>query len=130
MKIELVPLLLGMVIVLLSGAVLADAWSSTDAGPLRERRRRIRAALDRRGEALAGLGFFLIGCALIGRDHWRYESLAILSGTVLLVAGAIVNHRYIRENLLFRGAARRGLDTGGSTPNSPRGGGEPRLRIR
>lgn len=125
MRIELVPVVLGMIVLLLAGGILADAWGSPERGPMRERRRRMRATIDRRGETLVGIGFVLVGAALVGRDHWRYETASVLLGTLLILLGAAFNRRYIREAILFRGPARRGLDE--TQPPEP---APPRLRIR
>ena len=49
-----------------------------------------------------------MAAALIGRDTWRWGTIAVLAGITLLVIGAILNRTYLKEVLLFRGAARRG----------------------
>jgi len=49
-----------------------------------------------------------MAAALIGRDTWRWGTIAVLAGITLLVFGAILNRTYLKEVLLFRGAARRG----------------------
>jgi len=108
MGIDLIPTVLGAIIGIVGVALLVDARGSPEAGPLRERRRRIRTVINLRGETLTGIGFVLIAAALIGRDRWRYETAAILAGGVLITLGAVANRQYIREMLLFRGAARRG----------------------
>ena len=46
--------------------------------------------------------------ALIGSDEWRFGTLAVLAGVVLLGTGAWLNRDYLRELFLFRGASRRG----------------------
>jgi len=51
-----------------------------------------------------------------------------LAGRALLVLGAIMNRKYLKEVLLFRGAARRGQD-GGDT-NSRLKQTPPKTRIR
>jgi hypothetical protein len=109
MRIELLPVLFGLVVALIGGAVIYDASGDPESGPLRDRRRRIRASIDRFGEQMVGLGTFLLGVALIGRDSWRFGTLIILSGTLLVVLGGFRNRRYIKEILTFRGAARRGI---------------------
>lgn len=121
MRVELVPIVLGILLALVGVAILWDAWGPEWIGPMRERRRRVRATIDALGEKLVGLGTIILGAALIGRD-WRWETLTILVGTVLVLWGGIRNRRYIREMLLFRGAARRGLEQPEEKP--------PRMRIR
>jgi len=49
-----------------------------------------------------------MAAALIGRDTWRWGTISVLAGASLLVIGAIMNRAYLKEVLLFRGAARRG----------------------
>jgi hypothetical protein len=49
-----------------------------------------------------------MAAALIGRDTWRWGTIAVLAGITLLVIGAALNRTYLKEVLLFRGAARRG----------------------
>lgn len=122
MRLELVPVILGFLVLLLGVAILWDAWGEHPAGPMRERRRRVRASIDSHGESLVGFGMLLLGAALIGRD-WRFETVTVLAGTLLVVWGGVRNRDYIREMLLFRGAARRGLDE--TSPSK-----SDRLRIR
>jgi hypothetical protein len=53
-----------------------------------------------------------MSAALIGRDTWRWGTIAVLAGSALLIIGAIMNRQYLKEVLLFRGATRRGVGTG------------------
>jgi drug/metabolite transporter (DMT)-like permease len=108
-RLELLPLIFGVLVALLGVGLIADGWMP-DRDELRgdERRRRQRAERDRRGEIVVGLGVLALAAALIGRDTWRYGNVAVLVGVALLAAGAVLNRRYLREVLTFRGAARRG----------------------
>lgn len=106
MRVELIPITAGVVVLLLGGAIIWDAWGPQMLGPMRERRRRARADLNTAGELLAGIGAVLLGVALVGRD-WRFETAFVLVGTICIVLGALKNRKYFREVLLFRGAARR-----------------------
>lgn len=108
MRLEQLPILLGVLLGLVGllfvwDAVTADGgrWSSAD------RRRRPRAERDRRGEAIVGLGVLCLAAALAGRDTWRYGTVAVLVGTILLLAGAALNWRFLRETLFYAGPARR-----------------------
>lgn len=121
MRLELVPVILGFIVLILGVAILWDAWGEHPMSPGRERRRRVRATINPRGETLVGFGTMLLGAAFIGRD-WRFETLTVLAGTVLVLWGGIRNRAYIREMLFFRGAARRGLEQDAEKPG--------RLRIR
>lgn len=107
MRLEHLPILLGVLVGAIGFGLIADAWLPERVLVPSERRRRRRAERDRRGEALVGVGTLCLAAALIGRDTWRYGTLAVLIGTVLLVAGGILNREYLREVLFFRGPARR-----------------------
>ncbi len=109
MRVEGIPIIFGALVILIGGTVAADAWGNPERGPMRERRRRIRASIDHRGEQLVGIGTLLLGVALVGRDAWRFGTLTVLLGTVLIVWGGVRNRDYIKEIVLFRGAARRGF---------------------
>ena len=130
MRLELVPVILGLIVLVLGVAILWDAWGEHPMGPMRERRRRTRATINSRGESSVGFGMMLLGAALIGRD-WRFETLTVLAGTLLVLWGGFENREYIREMLFFRGAARRGLgDTTVERPPDQPLDKRDRLRIR
>jgi hypothetical protein len=110
-RLEDLPLVLGVVVGLLGLWLLWDAFAADDARPFRrERRRRSRADRDRLGEGLLAAGLLCMAAALAGRDSWRYANLAVIAGTVLIVTGAALNLRYLRELVAFRGPARRQPD--------------------
>ena len=108
MKLEQFPILLGVLVALAGLTILLDAWQAGGVAPLRERRRRRRAVPHKAGQTLVALGTFCMAASLLGRDTWRYGTLSVLAGSSLLVIGAIMNRAYLKEVLLFRGAARRG----------------------
>jgi len=108
MRLEQLPILIGVLIALLGLTILLDAWQAGGVAPLRERRRRARAVPNKAGQSLVALGTLCMAAALIGRDTWRWGTIAVLTGITLLVVGAILNRIYLKEVLLFRGAARRG----------------------
>ena len=108
MRLELLPLVFGAIIALAGVGLIADAWlPDRDLLLARERRRRIRAERHRGGEAVVGVALILIGAALIGRDAWTLTPWLAGAAFILIVIGALMNRRYIREQLDFRGAARR-----------------------
>jgi len=107
-KLEQFPILLGIAVALIGLTILLDAWQAGGVAPLRERRRRRRAVPHKAGQTLVALGTFCMAASLLGRDTWRYGTLSVLAGSSLLVIGAIMNRAYLKEVLLFRGAARRG----------------------
>jgi hypothetical protein len=110
LRIEYIPVVVGAIVIAVGLAVMWDAWGPQSLGPMRDRRRRSRAPLDTPGELIAGIGFVLLGAALIGRD-WRFETVTVLLGTICVIIGALKNRKYFREVFLFRGAARRDMDT-------------------
>lgn len=108
MRLEYIPVVLGALVLMIAAAIIYDAASPDDRRPFRERRRRQRAELHRAGEWLVGLGVASLGISMIGNEVWRWTTVAVLAGIVLIVIGALMNRTYLRETLLFRGAARRG----------------------
>ena len=132
MQLELVPLVLAGLVGLVGLALLADAWLA-DA-PLRatERRRHARAERHRAGEAAIGVGFLSAAAALAGRDTWRFATAAVIAAAVLVIAGALLNARFLRERLTSRGPARRGRegDRRGVGFTAPRGAPDRRPHDR
>lgn len=108
MRLEQFPIILGIIVVLIGLTMALDAWQTGGVAPFRERRRRTRAVPHKAGQTFVAIGTVSLGIALIGRDTWRYTTLSVLIGVILLVGGAIMNRVYLKEVLLFRGAARRG----------------------
>jgi len=109
MKLEQFPILLGVLVALGGLTILLDAWQAGGVAPLRERRRRARAVPHKAGQSLVALGTLCMAAALIGRDTWRWGTISVLAGILLVLIGAFMNRAYLREVLLFRGAARRGV---------------------
>ena len=108
MRLELLPIIFGALVALAGVGLIADAWlPDRDLLLARERRRRMRAERNRRGEAMIGLAVILIGAALIGRDAWTLTPWLAGVACLLIVIGALMNRRYMREQLDYRGAARR-----------------------
>lgn len=107
MRIETVPLILGVLIALLGVGIIVDAWTPDAASISPERRRRPRVERHRNGEGLIGLGVLALAAAFIGRDSWRYSVLVVIIGTVFLLVGSILNRQYVRELFVNRGPLRR-----------------------
>ena len=107
MRIETLPLILGVLVALLGIGIIFDAWTPDAASVSPERRRRPRIERHRNGEALIGLGVLALAAAFIGRDSWRYSVLVVIIGAVFLLVGAILNRRYIGELFVNRGPLRR-----------------------
>jgi len=127
-RVEHIPLVIGLIVMLAGAALIYDARREDEKWPLRERRRRRRTPRDRPGEALTGAGLVFVGSALVGGEFWRFGTLAILIGFVLVVAGAMMNRHHLKELLLFRGASRRAEKP--SDLNRPHDENQPRPRIR
>jgi hypothetical protein len=111
MKLETFPIILGILVALIGLTIALDAWQAGGVAPLRERRRRTRAVPHKPGQTMVALGTLCMAAALIGRDTWRWGTICVLAGSALLIVGAIMNRQYLKEVLLFRGAARRGAGT-------------------
>ncbi|MBA3466102.1 MAG: hypothetical protein H0T21_01745 [Gemmatimonadaceae bacterium] len=108
MRVEQIPIILGVLVALIGLAFIYDAWTNEGLRPGRERRRRTRAVPQKAGQTLIGLGTLCMAAALIGRDTWRYGTISVLAGVMLVLVGAVMNRVYLKEVLFFRGAARRG----------------------
>ena len=117
-RIEQIPIVLGILVAIIGAGLVADAWLPDGAVVPVERRRRARAERNLRGELLLGLGVISLGAALIGRDTWRYGTIAMFLGAALIVIGAVMNRRFLHERYAFRGEARRS-ELG--APPEPRG---------
>lgn len=124
MRLEYIPVVLGVLVLIAAAGIIFDAASPEAVRPFRERRRRQRAELDTAGEWLVGIGVACLGVSLIGNEVWRWTTIVVISGVVLIAIGALMNKTYLREMLLFRGAARRGSEN-----DIPRDQ-EVKLRIR
>lgn len=107
MRIEIVPLIAGVIAGLVGLGLLVDAWTPDDIIVKRERRRRPRIERDRGGEAAIGLGIMGMAAAFLGRDTWSYSVIAVIAGAVLLALGAIRNRRYLGAVISNRGSLRR-----------------------
>lgn len=108
MTMEQIPIVLGVLVALIGLTIALDAWQAGGVAPLRERRRRTRAVPHKAGQTLVALGTLCMAAALIGREYWRWGTISVLTGSALLIIGAIMNRAYLREVMLFRGASRRG----------------------
>ena len=122
MRVETIPLILGCLVALIGLGVIADAWLPERILYRSERRRRARAERHLGGETAIGLGVLCMAAALLGRDTWRYSTVAVMVGAFMIVNGAWFNRAYLRERISNRGELRRGAPK----PDEPK----PRRRIR
>jgi hypothetical protein len=107
MRIEIIPLLIGLVLVLIGFGLVFDAWTPDELFVRRERRRAPRTERNRNGEAAIGFGVLGMAAAFIGRDTWRYSVVAVIAATVLLLYGVVRNRRFLAEMISNRGSLRR-----------------------
>lgn len=108
MRVETIPLIIGIIVALVGLAILADAWLPEDMSFGTDRRRQARTERSIGGEACLGLAVLCFAAAIIGRDTWRYGTVAVIAGSVLFVIGAFANRRFLRDRIVNRGALRRG----------------------
>ena len=107
MNLETVPVILGLIVALIGGFLIYDALRPEAMRFGRDRRRRVRTPVNKNGELLVAGGAFCEAAALIGRDTWRWGTVMVIAGGMMLLAGALLNREHLKEMLLFRGAARR-----------------------
>lgn len=100
MRLEYLPIILGLLTGVLGAALVLDALIPDGALASRERRKRERPERHRKGELSLGAGVLLMSAALLGRDTWRYTNLAILLALVLFLVGVGLNYKYVR-GLMF-----------------------------
>jgi hypothetical protein len=117
MRLETLPLIVGILFALAGLALIADAAIPDGAMVRPERRRRPRPQRHLAGEGVLGLGIVLVGVALIGRDAWRYTTLDILAALILCVVGVVLNWRYVRGMML--GEASAPADDAGALASRP-----------
>ena len=122
MRVETIPVILGILVALVGLGIIADAWLPETVLRRSERRRKARAERHLGGEAAIGLGMLCLAAALIGRDTWEYGTVAVIVGTVLFVVGAWLNRDFLKERITNRGPLRRGAPK----PKEPEG--RPRIR--
>ena len=96
MRIEALPLILGVLLGLIGLGLLFDAWAEDGIWKSIERRSRPRMERDRKGEALLGLGVLAMAAAFIGRDTWKYSVVTVIVGSVLMLWGIKRNGAYLR----------------------------------
>jgi hypothetical protein len=106
-RLELIPLILGILVALFGGALVVDSFTEDGTFVPVERRRRARAPRHPRGELLIGLGVLALAAALLGRDAWRWGTVSVIAGLLLVTAGSLLNRHFIAELFSNRGALSR-----------------------
>lgn len=117
MRLEIIPIIIGVLVGLIGVGLLYDAWTPDEVVVKRERRRRSRTERNRGGESAIGFGILGMAAAFIGRDTWKYSVIAVIAGTALVLLGAIMNFRFLGSMISNRGALRRRPD--GAGPGAP-----------
>ena len=125
MRVETIPLILGVIVALIGLAILADAWLPEEMPFRSERRRQARTERSIGGEACIGLAVLCMAAALIGRDTWPYTTVAVIAGTLLFLIGVFQNRHYLRDRIVNRGSLRRG----GAPRTDPTPKPEPKQKI-
>jgi hypothetical protein len=100
MRLEHLPILLGLLFVAAGLAILADALLREEPRAGSDRRKRLRAPRHRGGQAAIGVGILFVAAALFGRDAWRYGTVAVLLGVVAVGIGVYLNWGYIMALML------------------------------
>jgi hypothetical protein len=108
MRLEYIPVILGLLFVAMGIALVADAILREEPLMITDRRKRERPPRHRGGEAAIGIGVFGVAAALIGTDQWRYGTVAILLGVVAFAVGVFLNWDYVKDFML--GPATRSVD--------------------
>jgi hypothetical protein len=106
MRLEVVPVVVGIVVGLTGLILVLDAWIPDNTFVRRERRRRRRGQRHRGGEAAIGIGFLCMAAAFVGRDRWSYSVVAVIAGTLCVAYGILRNRRYLASAVWRRGESR------------------------
>lgn len=97
MRIEVLPIVLGVLAVGIGIILLVDAVAPDGTFISVERRRGDRPPRSGLGEGLLGAAVMLLGASLIGRDSWPYTTLSVLTAFALGAAGVAMNWHYLRD---------------------------------
>lgn len=111
MRLETLPLILGVLFGLVGLALIFDAWAPDNIIVPQERRKRPRRDRDKWGEALVGLGAIAMAATFVGRDTWRYSVVAVIAGAVLLLWGAKRSTSYIKGLFTNRTRAKPAVES-------------------
>lgn len=100
MRLEHIPLILGLLFVVAGVALIADALIREQPLMMTDRRKRSRAPRHRGGQVAIGVGTLFVAAALFGRDGWRYGTVAVLLGVVAVATGVWLNWGYVKAFML------------------------------
>ena len=102
MRLETLPILLGILVGIVGIALVADAVIADGTLVTSDRRRHPRAPRSLHGEAALGIGILAVAAALIGRDHWRYSIVAMLVALLFCSLGIALNWHYVTAMVIGR----------------------------
>ncbi len=122
MRLEHLPLILGLLFVVAGVALIADALLREQPHQGADRRKRTRPPRHPGGQVAIGVGTLFVAAALFGRDVWRYGTLAVMLGVVAFGVGVYLNWGYVKAFMLGPepGVRPEDVDEGGSQPLRPR----------
>lgn len=100
MRLEHIPLVLGLLFVVAAVALVADAVLREQPLMVTDRRKRSRAPRHRGGQIAIGVGTLFVAAALFGRDGWRYGTVAVMLGVVAFAVGVWLNWGYVKAFML------------------------------
>ena len=100
MRLEHIPLILGLLFVVAGVALIVDAVLREQPLMVTDRRKRSRAPRHRGGQVAIGVGALSVAAALFGRDGWRYGTVAVLLGVVAFGVGVWLNWGYVKAFML------------------------------
>ena len=120
MRLEHLPLILGLLFVVAGVALIADALLREQPLMMTDRRKRSRAPRHRGGQVAIGLGTLFVAAALFGRDGWRYGTVAMLLGVVAFAVGVWLNWGYVKAFMLGPETRRDEIDDAEERPMNRR----------
>jgi hypothetical protein len=120
MRLEHLPLILGLLFVVAGVALIADALLREQPLMMTDRRKRSRAPRHRGGQVAIGLGTLFVAAALFGRDGWRYGTVAVLLGVVAFGVGVWLNWGYVKAFMLGPETRADEIDDGDERPMTRR----------
>jgi fatty acid desaturase len=100
MRLEHLPLVLGLLFVVAGVALIADALLREQPLMRSDRRKRSRAPRHPGGQVAIGAGALFVAAALFGRDGWRYGTVAVLIGVIAFATGVWLNWGYVKAFML------------------------------
>lgn len=95
---DVLPFVAGLIAAVAGGALIGDA-ALAEAAFYGERRRRSRARRSRVGQGLLGASLVSLAIVLLSGGNSPLAITLTFVGTALLVAGVVLNWRYLRDRI-------------------------------